>query len=360
MHAVPPLAALPPLAELFLHVVHFVLPRDAFDCDGPALLRLARVRKHLVEDLTLCSGAFALDLHLSARSVVMTSPFPCCLLASFNRQHLQALKNTAARFRSVNALRIDLRQMPAGCNFVDTNQIVDLVLHCVRAGRAKHLAISHATFEADRFTDGIRHLFPHSKNQILSLALRDCGLAINSDFLRELAGMRSLKHLTLDGNKFHLAHSGLPAACTSLETLSVARCPGLRPALIRHLRKTLHSLTWSGNVVLQDDKPAFFGWLADSDLRTLDIDNCGLHLHDAEAFQAAFARMPLLRSLSVAGNDHFEDAVFWWIFNRWKGGEIQPDFFSVYVSNMHVCYPVAAMPIVMSTTRFGFIELHAY
>ena len=348
--------ALPPLAELFLHVVNFVLPRDAFDCDRPALLRLARVRKNAVEHMRASSGAFALDLHLSAGNVVMVSPYPGCHMACFNTRHFQALKRTAARFSSVGSLCVDLRQLPAGCNFVDSHQIMDLVLHCIRAGRAKHICISHAIFEADRFTDGMSHLFPHSKNQILSLVLRDCGLAINSQFLRELAGMRNLKHLTLDGSKFHLAHSGFPAF-DSLETLSVARCAGARPTLLKHLRKTLHYLTWSGNVVLEDDKPAFLAWIADSSLRTLAIDNCGFHLHDAGGFKVAFARMPLLHSLSMAGNDHFEDAVFWWIYDMWKRGERQ--IFRVHVSNMHVCYPDAGNPMsIMATTRLGHLQLN--
>ena len=68
--------ALPPLTELFLHVVNFVLPYDVFDCDRPVFLRLSRVRKNLVEHMHLCSGAFALDLHMSVKNVVMTSPYP--------------------------------------------------------------------------------------------------------------------------------------------------------------------------------------------------------------------------------------------------------------------------------------------
>ena len=79
--------------------------------------------------------------------------------------------------------------MPVGCNFIASHQIMDLVLHCIRTGRAKHLCISHTIFEADLFTDGMWHLFPHSKNQILSLVLRDCRLTINSKFQWDLASM---------------------------------------------------------------------------------------------------------------------------------------------------------------------------
>jgi hypothetical protein len=351
---------LPPLAELFLHVMLFVLPRDSFARDRGALLRLSRIRKNLVEQMHQCSGPFTLDLHMSARNVVMVSPYPRCHMACFDGAHLQALKTTAARFRSIGTLCVDLQHMPVGCNFINSNQIVDLVMHCIRTGRAKHVHISHAIFEADRFTDGLRHLFPHSKNQILSLVLRDCRLAINSKFLRELAGMQNLRHLTLDGNKFHLAHSGFPVFSHRLETLSVARCCGLRPTLLKHLQKTLHTLTWSDNAVLDADKPAFLAWLADSHLHTLDISNCGFHLGDAEAFQVAFARMPRLQNLKMAGNDHFEDVVFWWIYDLWVHREMASDLFSVNVSNMHVCYPATAMPIILASARFGLLELHSY
>ena len=112
--------ALPPLAELFLHVVNFVLPRDAFDCDRPALLRLARVRKNMVEEMKQSSGAFTLDLNLSAKNIVMMSPYPCCHLAYFERSHFEALKRTAARFQSISSLCIDMQHMPLGCNFIDT------------------------------------------------------------------------------------------------------------------------------------------------------------------------------------------------------------------------------------------------
>ena len=348
------------LHELFLHIVLFVLPRDSFDGDHNALLRLSGIRKKLVEQMHQCSGPFTLDLHLSAKHIVMMSPYPCTQLAYIDMRHFRALKSTAARFRSVDRLCINLGQLPFRCNFINTPQIVDLVLHCIRSGRAKHVSISNAIFEADSFTDGLRHLFPHSKNQILSLSLRDCGLAINSKLLRELASMHNLRHLALDGNKFHLAHSGFPAFGDTLETLSVARCSGLRPTLLKHLQKTLRTLTWSDNVILDADKPAFLAWIADSHLRALDIDNCGFHPDDAPAFQAAFARMPLLHSLSMARNDHFEDAVFWWIYDLWKRREMTPHFFSVHVSNMHICYPRDAMPVILAGTRLGYLELHAY
>ena len=349
----------PPLAELFLHIVLFVLPRNSFDRDHTALLRLSRIRKNLVEQMHQSSGPFTLDLHLSAKHIVMMSPYPCTQLAYIDMQHFRALKSTAARFGSIDRLCINLGQLPVRCNFVNTPQIVDLVLHCIRSGRAKHVCISHAIFEADRFTDGLRHLFPHSKNQILSLSLRDCGLAINSKLLRELASMHNLRHLTLDGNKFHLAHSGFPTFSASLETLSVARCSGLRPTLLKHLHKTLHTLTWSNNVILDADKPAFLAWIADSPLRSLAIDDCGFHPDDAPAFQTALARMPRLQSLSMAGNDHFEDAVFWWIYDRWKHREMRAPFFSVNVSNMQICYPEAAMPVILATSHFGCLELYS-
>jgi hypothetical protein len=351
---------LPPLAELFLHITLFVLPRDSFAGDRGAMLRLCRVRKNFVEQMHQCSGAFALDLHLSAKHIVMMSPYPCSQLAYIDMRHFRALKSTAERFRSIDSLSINLAQLPVRCNFVNTPQIVDLVLHCIRSGRAKHVHISHAIFESDSFTDGLRHLFPHSKNQMLSLSLCDCGLAINSKLLRELAGIHNLRHLALDGNKFHLTHSGFPVLPASLETLSVAQCSGLRPTLLKHLQKTLRTLTWSDNAIPDDDKPAFLAWITDSNLRALNIDNCGFHPLDAPAFQAAFARMPLLHSLSMAGNDHFEDAVFWWIYDLWKHREMRPHFFIVHVSNMHICYPDNSVPIILATSRFGLLEVHAY
>jgi hypothetical protein len=67
-------------------------------------------------------------------------------------QHFRALKSTAARFRSIDRLCINLGLLPDRCNFVNTPQILDLVFHCIRVGRAKELHISHAVFNADLFT----------------------------------------------------------------------------------------------------------------------------------------------------------------------------------------------------------------
>ena len=39
---------------------------------------------------------------------------------------------------------------------------------------------------------------------------------------------------------------------------------------------------------------------------------------------------------------------------------MRPHFFSVHVSNMHICYPDNSVPIIRATSRFGFLEVHAY
>ena len=347
-----------PLTELFLHIVLFVLPRDSFVCDRPALLRLARVRKNLVEQMNQCSGAFTLDLHLSAANVVMVSPYPCAHLAFVDMQHFRALKRTAERFRSIDRLCIDLGKLPFRCNFVHTPQILDLVFHCLTVGRARHLHIAHAIFESDQFTNCMKHLFQCTKNRILSVDLRHCELVINPKFLRELASMHNLTSLTLDGNKFDLPHSAFPQFSDKLERFSAAGCPGIRPSLLKKIGKTLHTLVWSENVLLDADKPVFLDWLRDSDVWSLDIDNCGFHKDDTPDFQAALQRMPSLRSLSMAGNDGFQDDMFWWIYEFWKNGRLQSPFFSISISNMHICYPHCGRPVVMSTTRFGYVELH--
>jgi hypothetical protein len=349
--------SLPPLAELFLHVVLFVLPRDSFDCDRNALLRLSCVRKNLVEQMHQCSGAFNLDLYMSAKDIVMMSPYPRCHLAYFDRSHFQAVKRMASRFQSIRSLCIDLQNMPAGCNFINTAQILDVVFHSLKVGRAKHLCIFNAVFETDQFTEGMRSLPPTTKDHIVRMQLSHCALSINSRFLRELAGMRNLKHLQLDGNKFHLAHSGLPTFSSNLETLSVANCSGVRPTLLKNVAKTLHTLTWSGNLIEDKDKPAFLEWIKDSNVRSLDIDNCGFSANDTADFQSAFKRMPYLKSLSMAGNDVFQDDMFWWIYNFWRNGRIQSSFFSVHISNMHICYPENGTPIIMSSYRFGYVEI---
>jgi hypothetical protein len=349
--------ALPPLAELFLHIVLFVLPRDTFDCDRSAMLRLCRVRKNLVEQMHQCSGAFSLDLHMSAKHIVMMSPYPRCHLAYFDRAHFEAIKSIAARFQSVDGLRIDLQQLPVGCNFICTAQILDVVFHCLKVGKAKLLSILHAVFEAEMFTQGMRSLPAHTKDQILCMNLTNCGLDIDSSFLRELASMRNMIHLRLDGNKFHLAHSGFPSFSEKLESLSVANCAGVRPTMLKNVGKTLRTLGWSDNVITDEDKPAFFEWLKDSKVQNLEIDNCGFALADSVDFQAALKRMPALRSLSMAGNYIFQDDVFWWIYDFWRNGRLQSNFFSVHISNMDICYPDAGIPFIMSTARFGYVEI---
>ena len=348
---------LPPLAELFLHVVLYVLPRDIFDCDRNALLRLSRVRKNLVEQMKQCSGAFDLDLHMSAKDIVMMSPYPTCHLAYFDRSHFQAIKNMAARFESINVLRVDLKSMPVGCNFINTAQILDLVFHCLKVGRAKQLCVLNAVFDADQFAEGMRKLPQDTKDRIICMQLSNCGLTITSRFLRELAGMRSLRHLQLDGSHFHLAHSGFPRFADALETLSVANCAGLRPTVLASVKKTLHTLNWSGNVIADSDKPAFLEWIKDSRVQSLDLDNCGFQLTDGIAFQSALGRMPALRSLSVAGTYLFQDDVFWWVYNMWKQGRLQAPFFTVHISNMHICYPDSGHPVIISCTPFGYIEV---
>lgn len=345
------------LAELFLKIVLFILPRDSFDCDRCALLRLSRIRKDMVEHMRQSSGGFTLDLHMSYKNIVMVSPYPHCIIGSFNTEHFNAMKKTASRFQSINSLCVDLQQLPRGCNLINTRQVVELAMHCLQTGRAKHLTISHAVFEADTLTNAMRDLAPATKQQILSVNLSHCRLAINSPFLRQLASMHNLTQLILDGNKFHLAHSGFPPLSPRLEVLSLASCTGLRPSLLQNVSKTLHTLVWNDNVIVEDDKPVFLSWITDSHLRNLEVDNCGFFTTDSHAFQAALARMPALRSLSMADNDVFQDMVFWWIYDFWQCGRLQSDFFSVHVSNMHICYPTAGLPVVLSTTRFGFIEI---
>ena len=346
---------IPTLAELFLHVVLFVLPRDSFVSDRPALLRLAQVQKNLVEQMKLSSGGFTLDLHMSAKDIVMISPYPCCNLAFFSREHFQALKNAAARFQSIDKLSINLKCLPTGCNFINTQQILDLVFHCLSIGHAKKLSIKDAIFEADQFTNKMQNLTEETKNRILLLELSKCRLAIDTKFLRQLASMSNLRHLTLDGNMFHLAHSGLPAFSDHLEYLSVANCCGIRPTILKNVKKTLQTLVWNDNVILDEDKPVFLEWLKDSRLRSLDMDNCGFHADDVVEFQKAFESMPCLLSLSVAHND-FQDSVFWWLYNIWRTGHIRT-FFSVHISNMHVCFPDSGYPVLLSNTRFGYIEI---
>ena len=352
--------SLPPLAELFLHIVLFVLPRDSFDCDRPALLRLAQVRKNLVEQMKQSSGAFTLDLNMSAKNIVMISPYPCCHLAYFERSHFEALKRTATRFQSINNLCIDLKNLPDGCNFINTAQILDLVFHCLNVGRAKQLYIFNAVFEADQFTHGMCRLPAETKDQIVCMHLTNCRLTINSTLLRELAGMRNLRNLTLDGNKFHLAHSGFPVFSPCLETLSVANCSGLRPTLLKNVRKTIQTLNWSDNLITEEDKPVFLEWIKDSKVQNLDVDNCGFCPDDSVVFQSALQRMPALRSVSMAGNHFFQDDIFWWIYEFWRSGRLSSTFFTVHISNMHICYPPSGLPFIMSDVRFGCVDLFTF
>jgi hypothetical protein len=349
-------APLPPLAQLFLDVVLCILPRDLFQDDGAALLRLCMVRKSLAEDMHLCAGGFSLDLHVSARHVAMVSPYPQCHLACFNKWHMQALKRTAARFQSIRSLSIDLRALPGGCNFVSTVDVLDLVFHCIRAGRASQLRISHAVFNAERFTHGLRHLFHPSKDQIVSVHLSHCKLAVNSALLRELASLRNLKSLALDGNRFGLVSLAFPGFSDSLKSLSLAGCSGVRAVLLTKVSKTLRSLVWNDNAMLEAEKPFFMAWIADSSLRSLDVDNCGFHAHDTDAFQAAIARMPGLMALSIARNDCFENIVLWWMYEFWRCGRV-PCFFRMNVSNMHICFPDHGSPVFMCGSQFGRIEV---
>jgi hypothetical protein len=340
-------APLPHVAQLFLDVVLFVLPRNSFDDDPAALLRLARVRKKLVEDMRDAAGGFSLDLHLGTKNVVMVSPYPMCHLACLNKAHLKAVRRLAARFQSVNRLSIDLHSLPSGCNFMNTRQIVDLIFYSLTVGKARQLHISNAIIDAESFSHRMRHLFRFTKEQIVALHLSHCKLAINSAFLRELASMSNLKSLTLDGNKFHLWDASFPAFSDKLESLSVAGCRGVRAALLAQVSKTLHSLVWNDNVILEAEKPFFFSWLADSRLRSLDVENCGLYPHDTEDFQTAFARMPCLMGLNIAHNEYFENNILWWMYEHWRGGHV-PCFFRMHVSNMHVCFPEHGAPVFLS------------
>jgi len=340
-------ASLPPLAQLFLDVVLFVLPRDILQADRGALLRLARVRKRLVEDMHLGAGAFALDLHLCTRNVVMVSPYPSCHLACFNKWHLRSIKRVAARFRSVDKLCIDLHRLPRGCNLVNTRQMTDLVFHCLSVGKAKQLHISNAMFDVECFTHRLRHLFTHTKNQIVAVNLSHCQLAVNASFLRELAAMRNLKSLTLDGNKFQLCDAFCPGFSDKLESLSVACCRGVRVVLLASVSKTLQSLVWRDNVILEAEKPFLLAWLADSRLRSLNVNNCGLFPHDSDDFEAALQRMPCLMCLSIAHNDFFENMVLWWMYEHWRCGHV-PCSFRMHISNMHVCFPDHGPPVFLS------------
>ena len=349
-------APLPHLAQLFLDVVCCILPRNSFDGDSSALLRLSRIRKRLVEDMRQCSGGFGLDLHLSERNVVMVSPYPSCHIACFNKFHYKALKRLSARFQSINRLSIDLHRLPYGCSFMNTRQVVDLIFHCLTVGRAKQLCITNAVFDVEYFTHSMHHLFRHTKDQIVSLQLSHCKLAVNSAFLRELASMRNLKSLTLDGNKFQLISTAFPGFSDSLESLSVAGCSGVRAVLLTKVSKTLLSLVWNDNVILEAEKPCFLAWLADSRLRALDIDNCGFYPHDCHDFEAVVPRMPGLHSLSIARNDFFENIILWWMYEYWRCGQL-PSPFSMHVSNMSICFPHHGAPVFMGASHFGRIHI---
>jgi hypothetical protein len=347
---------LPHLAQLFLDVVCCILPRDSFQDDTPALLRLCMVRKRLVEDMRQSNGGFGLDLHVSTKNVVMVSPYPSCHLACLNKFHFQAFKRMAARFQSVNRLSIDLQTLPCGCNFMNTRQIVDLVFHCLAVGKAKELHISHAVFDAQCFTDRMRHLFRFTKEQIVSVHLSHCKLVINSAFLRQLASMRNLKSLVLDGSKFDLISLAFPGFSDKLESLSLAGCGGVRAMLLTKVSKTLQSLVWNDNVLLEAEKPFFLAWIADSRLRSLDVDNCAFHPHDAEGFQAALARMRCLSSLSIARNDFFENLILWSMYEHWRCGHV-PSPFNMHVSNMKICFVEHGAPVFLGGSEFGRIDV---
>ena len=213
---------IPHLAQLFLDIVQFVLPRNSFDGNSSALLRLSRVRKSLVEDMRAGSGGFGLDLRISTRNVVMVSPYPSCHLACFNKFHYRAFKRLAARFQSIRRFSIDLRRLPFGCNFMNTRQIVDLIFHVIIIGKAREIHVSHAIFDVECFTHRMRHLFHFTKAQLVSVHLGHCKLAINSAFVRELASMRNLKSLMLDGNRFEPISLAFPAFSDELQSLSLA------------------------------------------------------------------------------------------------------------------------------------------
>jgi len=347
---------LPHVAQLFLDVVCCILPRDSFDDDRAALLRLCRVRKRLAEDMLVGNGGFSLDLHLSTKNVVMLSPYPSCHIACLNKLHVKAVKRMAARFQSVNRLCIDLHKLPRGCNFMHTRQIVDLVFYCLSIGKARELLISNAMFDVESFTHRMRHLFRFTKDQIVSLHLSHCKLAINSAFVREVASMRNLKSLTLDGNRFQLASLAFPALSDKLESLSLAGCSGLRAALLSKVSKTLRSLVWNDNAVLEAEKPFFLAWLADSRLQSLDVDNCAFCPHDCQDFQAALARMPCLCSLSIARNDFFENNILWWLYEHWRGGHV-PSPFHMHVSNMKICFSEHGAPVFLGNSGFGRIDV---
>ena len=343
---------LPHVAQLFLDVVCHILPRNSFDGDRAALLRLCRVRKRLVEDMHVCGGGFGLDLHMSDKNVVMVSPYPSCHLACFNKFHYKAFKRLAARFQSINRVTIDLHRLPLGCNFMNTRQIVDLIFTCLSVDRAKQLCVTNAVFDIECFTHRMRHLFRHTKDQIVSLQLSHCKLAVNSAFLREVSSMRNLKSLTLDGNRFEPISLAFPAFSDELQSLSLAGCSGVRAVLLTKISKTLQSLVWNDNVVLEQEKPLFLAWIADSRLRSLDVDNCGFYPHDCQDFEAALRRMPCLQSLSIARNDFFENIILWWMYEHWRGGHV-PSPFSMHVSNMNICFPDHGAPVFMGGSEYG-------
>jgi hypothetical protein len=203
----------------------------------------------------------------------------------------------------------------------------------------------------------MKHLFQCTKNQILSLDLRHCKLGIDSKFMCELASMRNLTSLTLDGNKFDLPQTAFTSFSDKLECLSLEGCCGVRPSILKMVSKTLRTLMWSDNVILDTDKPEFFEWITDSRVRNLDIDKCGFCQADTFDFQNALQCMPALRSLSMAGNDIFQDDVFWWLYDFWRQRRLQSSFFTVRISNMYICYPHAGIPVIMSNTRFGWMHL---
>jgi hypothetical protein len=167
--------------------------------------------------------------------------------------------------------------------------------------------------------------------------------------------MRNLKSLTLDGNRFHVAHMDFQAFSDRLENLSVAGC-GARAVLLTKVSKTLRSLVWNDNVVLEAEKPLFFAWLADSQLRSLDVDNCAFYPHDCLDFEAALARMPCLCSLSIARNDFFENIILWWMYEHWRGGHV-PSPFNMHVSNMKICFSEHGAPVFLGSSELGRIDV---
>jgi hypothetical protein len=126
--------------------------------------------------------------------------------------------------------------------------------------------------------------------------------------------------------------------------------------LLTKVSKTLQSLVWNDNVLLEAEKPFFLAWIADSRLRSLDVDNCAFHPLDAEGFQAALARMRCLSSLSIARNDFFENLILWSMYEHWRCGHVSSPF-NIHVSNMKICFVEHGAPVFLGGSDFGRIDV---